>query len=255
MLLLWLSFVFTLSVLAYACVYDLKERQVSNKVWLLAYPTGIILTLTQVMLGLIDGSVVLISVLTAVFLGFVLFRSGYYGGADLKALLFIALTTPTIPLTLNPAPNLPPLPLILTIFCNSILLSLIWPLSIFALNLKDTLKGKHMFEEIQLTIPQKIGLFFTARQIPLEKLDGLRYFPAEQIEIQKRQPTRKLLRFVKAETNLTKYLKDLNTHKHLHKKGVLASPTIPTIVFFTIALAVAPVGNLFLWTVTILGAI
>jgi len=252
---LWLPFAFTLSVLAYACVYDLKERQISNKVLLLAYPTGIILTITQIAFGLIDGTIVLISVLTAVFLGFVLFRSGYYGGADLKALLFIALTTPTIPLILKPVLNLPPLPLILTIFCNSILLSLIWPLSIFVLNLKDTLKGKHLFEGIQLTLPQKIWLFFTARQTPLEKIDGLRYFPAEQIEIQKGQPSRKLLRFVKAETDLSNHLNTLNAHKYLYKNGVLASPTIPTIVFFTIALAVAPLGNLFLWIVALLGFI
>jgi hypothetical protein len=254
-LLLWLPFIFALSVLAYACVYDIKERQVSNKVWLLAYPTGIILTITQIVFGLIDGSIVLVSVLTAVFLGFVLFRSGYYGGADLKALLFIALTTPTIPLILNPALNLPPLPLILTIFCNSILLSLIWPLTIFALNLKDTLKGKHMFEEIKLALHQKIWLFFTARQTPLEKIDGLRYFSSEQIEIQNGQPSRKLLRFVKAETDQSKDLKNLHAHKYLYTKGVLASPTIPTIAVFTIALAISPLGNLFIWIVTLIGFI
>ena len=254
-LLLWLPFVFTLSVLAYACVYDLKERQVSNKVWLLAYPTGIILTITQIVLGLIDGSIVLISVLTAMFLGFVLFRSGYYGGADLKALLFIALTTPTIPPILNPILNLPPLPLILTIFCNSILLSLIWPLTIFTLNLKDTLKGKRMFEEIQLSLPQKGWLFFTSRLTPIEKMVGLRYFPSEQIEHQDGQPIRKPLRFVKAETDLSKYTNNLNTYKHLYKKGVLASPTIPTITFFTTALAITPLGNIFIWTITIIGII
>ena len=255
MLLLWLPFIFALSVLAYACVYDLKERQVSNSVWLLAYPTGTILTLTQIMLGLIDSTAVLISVLTAMFLGFVLFRSGYYGGADLKALLFIALTTPTIPHAFNPTPHLPLLPLILTVFCNSVLLSLIWPLTIFALNLKDTLKGNRLFEEIKLTLPQKIWLLFTARPISIEKLDGFRYFPSEQIELQGGQPTRKLLRFVKAETDLSNHLTTLNAHKYLYKKGVLASPTIPTIVFFIIALVAAPLGNLFLWIVALLGFI
>ncbi|MDR2719447.1 MAG: prepilin peptidase [Nitrososphaerota archaeon] len=250
-----MPFVFTLSILAYACIYDIKERQVSNKVWLLAYPTGIILTLTQIVLGSIDSTVVLVSVLSAVFLGFVLFRSGYYGGADLKALLFIALTTPTIPASLNPTLNLPPLPLILTVFCNSILLSLIWPLTIFALNLKDILKGNKLFKEIQLTLPQKTWLFFTTRQTPLEKIEGLRYFPAEQIEIQNGQTTRKLLRFVKAETDQTNNLNNLKTHKHLYKRGALASPTIPTIAFFTTALAIAPLGNLFFWAITLLGII
>ncbi|MDR0374010.1 MAG: prepilin peptidase [Nitrososphaerota archaeon] len=254
-LLMWLPFVFTLSVLTYACVYDLKERQVSNRVWLFAYSIGFIITITEIMLGLLDGAVVLVSFLVWVFLGVVLFWSGFYGGADIKALLFITLTTPTIPYTLNPILNLPPLPLILTVFCNSILLSLIWPLTIFVLNLKDTLKGNNMFEEIQLSLPQKVRLFFTARQTPLEKLNSLRYFPAEQIEIQNGQPTRKPLRVVKAETDLTTYNNDLKTHKHLYKKGVFASPTIPTIVFFTIALAIAPLGNLFFWAITLLGII
>ena len=254
-LLMWIPFVFTLSVLVYACVYDVKERQVSNRVWLFAYPTGFIITLTLVMFGLLDGVVVLVSVLSAVFLGAGLFWSGYYGGADLKALLFIALTTPMIPYTLNPTPHLPLLPLILTVFCNSVLLSLIWPLTIFGLNLKDTLKGNRLFEEIKLTLPQKIWLLFTARPIPIEKLDGFRYFPSEQIELQGGQPIRKSLRFVKAETDLSNHLNTLNAHKYLYKKGVLASPTIPTIVFFTIALVAAPLGNLFLWIAALLGFI
>jgi hypothetical protein len=112
-----------------------------------------------------------------------------------------------------------------------------------------------MFEEIKFTLPQKVRLFFTARQTPLEKLEGLRYFPAEQIEIQNGQPTRKPLRLMKAETDTTKYLNSLNAHKHLYKKDVLASPTIPTIVFFTIALTITPLGNLFFWTITLLGII
>jgi hypothetical protein len=60
---------------------------------------------------------------------------------------------------------------------------------------------------------------------------------------------------MKAETDTTKYLNNLNAHKHLYKKGVLASPTIPTIVFFTTALAITLVGNLFFWTITLTGII
>jgi hypothetical protein len=213
------------------------------------------MTIATIGFGLLESSVVLVSVFVSVVLGVVLFWSGFYGGADIKALLFIALTTPTIPIALKPILNLPPLPMILTVFCNSILLSLIWPLSIFSLNLKDTLKGNHMFEDIKLTLPQKVRLFFTARQTALEKLEGLRYFPAEQIEIQNGQPTRKPLRLIKVETDTTKHLNNLNIHKHLYKKGVLASPTIPTIIFFTIALAITPLGNLFFWAITLLGII
>jgi hypothetical protein len=60
---------------------------------------------------------------------------------------------------------------------------------------------------------------------------------------------------MKAETDTTKHLNNMKTHNHLYKKGILASPTIPTIAFFTIALAITPLGNLFFWTITLLGII
>jgi len=247
LLLVWGSFVFALSVLVYACVFDLKERQVSNRVWVLACPTGFMLTLVLVVFGFIDGWVVVVSVLSAVFLGVGLFWSGYYGGADLKALLFIALTTPTIPLTLNPASGLSALPVVLTVFCNSTLLALVWPLAIFVLNLTDLLKGKPMFKDIKLTLRQKGWLLFTARLLPLDKFGGLRYFPAETAAVvseEDNKPTRKLLHLVKAETDLQKYIDNLKKHSELYPNGVLASPTIPTLVFVTLALAITPLGNL-----------
>jgi hypothetical protein len=126
---------------------------------------------------------------------------------------------------------------------------LIWPLSIFVLNLADLVKGKSLFEEIHLTLRQKVWLLFTVRRISLTKFEGLSYFPAEIVVIaceeEGGKPAKKLLRFVKAETNLQKYLDTLKEHSRLYPNGVLASPTIPTMVFFTIALALVPVMNLF----------
>jgi len=257
-LLLWLPFVFVLGVLVCVCVFDVRERVVSDWVWVFVYPVGFVLTFVLVGFGLLDWVVVLVSGLCSLFLGVGLFWSGYYGGADLKALVFIALTAPSIPVVFGPVLNLPELPLILTVFCNSVLLSLTWPLTIFTLNLKDALKGKRMFEDIQLSWSQKVWLFFTSRLTPIEKMVGLRYFPSEQLVFQEDDgglPIRKHLRFVKAETDLSKYTNDLNTYKHLYKKGVLASPTIPTIVFFTIALAITPLGNIFIWAIILIGII
>ena len=156
------------------------------------------------------------------FLGSVLFCSGFYGSADAKALIFIGLTLPASPHTLNPALGLSALPVILAVFCFSSILSLIWSLSIFSLNLKDLLlKRKTLFEGIQLTLRQKIWLLFTVRLTPLDKLGGLRYFPAETVAIQEEgdnKPTRKLLRFVKAETNLQKYQDTLGAQRTISKR-------------------------------------
>ncbi|MDR0461086.1 MAG: prepilin peptidase [Nitrososphaerota archaeon] len=240
---MWVPFVFALSVLGYVSVLDFKTRRVSNWIWLFAYPIGCAMTLVSVAFNLVELSVVLVSLVVSLFLGLGLCCSGFYGSADAKALIFIGLTIPTIPHALNPALGLSALPVVLTTFCLSAILSLIWPLFIFSLNLKDLLKRKTMFEGIQLTLRQKIWLLFTSRLIPLDKLGVLRYFPAETVAIPKEaggKPARKLLRFVKAETNLKKYIDNLKEHSELYQNGVLASPTIPAMIFFTLALVIVP---------------
>lgn len=258
LLMMWMPFIFGLSILTYVSVLDFKTRRVSNWVWIFAYPIGCTITLTNIIFNIIDVQTVLISVLCALFLGFALLCSGFYGSADAKALIFIGLTLPTIPLTFSPPLGVSALPIILTVFCNSAILSLVWPLSIFVLNLKDCFKGKNMFEEIQLTPRQKVWLLFTARLIPLTKLDGFWYFPSETAVIQEEnnnKPNRKLLRLVKTETKIKKHIDNLKEHRELYKKGVLASPTIPTTVFFTAALVMAPLGNLLLLAATLFGGV
>jgi len=241
---MWVPFIFALSVLTYASVHDFRKREVSNWIWLLAHPIGCIITIAGLAFNLLNVQTVLASFGISMILSVVLLYTGFYGSADVKALIFIGLTLPTLPITLNPILNVPALPLILTVFCNSAILSMVWPLFIFILNLKDIVKGKQLFEGINLTIREKVLLLFTTRCMPLEKLEkSLRYFPAEEVVLQEGKPNRKLLYFVKAETDLKKHLDHLKEHSELYQKGVLASPTIPTLVFFTVALALVPFGN------------
>jgi len=256
-LLMWVPFIFTLSVLTFASVLDFKKRTVPNWVWLFAYPIGCIMTLTELAINLIDVQTVLVSFGVSLLLGAVLLYTGFYGGADIKALVFIGLTTPTLPLMLNPVLNVPALPLVLVVFCNSAILSMIWPLSIFILNLKDIVKGKQLFDGLNLTIREKILLLFTTRRIPIDELEkSPRYFPAEEVVLQEDgKPTKKVLYLMKAETNLSKHVNNLKEHPELCKKGVLTSPTIPSITFFTIALTTAPIGTLLFWIITFLGII
>ncbi|MDR0461672.1 MAG: prepilin peptidase [Nitrososphaerota archaeon] len=255
---MWIPFGFVLGILAYVSVLDLRKREASNWVWLFAYPIGCAMTLTDWTLNLIDMQTILVSFLVSLVLGAVLLYVGFYGGADVKALIFVGLTLPTLPVVFSPVLGVPALPLILVVFCNSALLSMVWPLSIFILNLKDSLQGKFLFEGIKLSMREKVLLLFTARHIPLEELEkkSLRYFPAEEVVLQEDgKPTRKLLHFVKAEANVSKYLDNLKEHENLYKKGVFASPTIPSIVFFTLALVTTPLGSLFFWAITLFGVI
>ena len=221
-------------------------------------PIGCAMTLTNIVFNAADVSTVLASFAASILLGLILFFSGFYGNADIKALIFVGLTIPTVPLTLNPALGMSALPLVLLMFCNLTILSLVWPLAIFILNTKDLLtKRTRMFEGIKLSVRQKFWLLFTARLVPLNKLGDLRYFPAETIVTQEEtdKPHRQMLRFVKAETNLKKYTDNLKEHSDLYPNGVLASPTIPTMVFFTVALALVPLVNIAFFIVTLVGVI
>ncbi len=252
-LLMLVQYVFALGVLIYASMLDFRKREVSNRVWIFAYPIGCALTLAALVFDSLNIHTIVLSLGFSIAIGFVLLYFGFYGGADAKALIFVGLTVPTLPFNFSPILGAPVLPPVLTMFCNSVLLSMVYPLSVFILNLKDALKGNNMFEEIKVTTHEKLLLLFTARRIKLDKLEkSLMYFPSERVVIQEGKPTRKLLHFIKAEADLSTYFENLKENKELYKKGVLASPTIPFIVFFTFALALAPLGNLIIWTITCL---
>jgi archaeal preflagellin peptidase FlaK len=140
LLLSLLQYAFALGVLVYASICDLKTREVSNWVWILACPAGFALTMVAVASSALNVETVILSVGVSLGLGFVLLYFGFYGGADAKALIFVALTFPAYPTAFNPLLGDTALPPVLTIFCNSVLLSLIFPLSVFALNARDILK-------------------------------------------------------------------------------------------------------------------
>jgi Flp pilus assembly protein protease CpaA len=241
---MWVPFIFVLSVLTYVFVLDFKTRTVSNWVWVFAYPIGCAITLVNIVFNLVDVGVVLVSFGCSMFLGLGLLCLGFYGGADAKAFIFLGLSLPVVPFAFSSALGVPALPVVLMVFCTSAILSLIWPSSIFVLNLKDLfVMRKTMFDGISLTIRQRVWLFFTARKVPIEKLGGLGYFPAEQVVLLEGEPTRVLVHFVKAETNLEKYWDNLLSYDELYRGGVLASPTIPSTCFLWVALVV-----LFLWS-------
>lgn len=245
-LLMWVPFIFVLSVLTYVFVFDFKTRTVSNWVWIFAYPIGCAMTLVNIVFNLVDVSAVLVSFGCSLFLGLGLLCSGFYGSADAKALVFLGLSLPVVPFVFSSVLGVSVLPVVLVVFCASAILSLVWPLSIFILNLKDLfVMRKTMFDGISLTVREKGWLFFTARKVSIEKLGGLGYFPAEQVVLLEGEPTRVLVHFVKAETNLEKYWNNILSYGELYRGGVLVSPTIPSICFLVIALAILPLGNLF----------
>ena len=78
-----------------------------------------------------------------------------------------------------------------------------------------------MFEYMHLTVQESMRLLFTTIKIIIEKLENtLAYFPLETVVNQNGKPTRKILRFVRAETDLSQLLAILKANKHMYMRGV-----------------------------------
>ena len=98
----YLSVAVTLLFLTIAAYFDLKTREVPDKVWVAYAPIGLALTIfrtyTQPSLLILTAASIALSIL----IGFGLVFFGLSGGADAKALMCLGLTLPLPPDIVNP---------------------------------------------------------------------------------------------------------------------------------------------------------
>jgi len=229
-----LRFSISSAFLAYALVCDVMKREVPDQVWLVSIPACLLLDCVAVSLGNTDLASILVSLGIALLIGSLLCFLGFYGGADAKALLLISAATPSyLPGASLFAMNVLPLPILFVFFCST-LFSSSYPLTVLTLNLVDFLRGERLLQGIEGSWLGRLVLYATARRVKLEDMRGsLRYFPAEKVVVEDGKARRKPLYFVHAEANLDEQVEKLEEHKELLNDGVLASPTIPMIVFLT----------------------
>ena len=128
--------------LLYACHSDLKNRRVSNQVWLPMIGIGVVLALLDFIdRGFISFLNLGLSVMLISAFVYVLFKMGAFGGADAKAIISLSIVVPTfhsirlfehsIPLA-----GIPPLNLFaFSTFGNALILTSVIPFSIFIYNL------------------------------------------------------------------------------------------------------------------------
>jgi len=244
----WVSYVFALTVLTYASICDLKTREVSNRLWVAAWPAGFALSVLNIVFGDLTVSALAISAGISVILGVPTAYFGLFGGADMKALIFIGLTVPAYPrgmrMFLGDPIGIPAV----TVIMNAYIFCIFYPLAIFSANALDMLRRRSIFSGVEAGLMDKAILMFTTRKVSLESLErGLHYFPAEVLVEEGGRIFRKPVRLIHAEANLEPILEKIRGNRHLFRDGVLASPTIPLLIPFTIALLLLPLGNIPLW--------
>jgi preflagellin peptidase FlaK len=236
-------FVVCLVSLGFGSVQDFSTREVSNWVWVVSVPICLFLDGLDMYLGNIPVSTLLASLGVSLLVGISLFYFGFFGGADAKALLLIAAAFPSyvyMPgLLLARVLFLP----LVFVFFTATVLSAFYPLSILLLNLSDLRRGRHLLEGVEVGHWfGKLILYATVRKVSLERLHkSLKYLPAEKVVLQDGKPVRRPVYFVGAEADVDGLVKELEAQGDLFREGILASPTIPMVVFLAVGFVSANV--------------
>ena len=209
--------------------------------WLASFPPIAALLSLSVLWGEVPPIMAASSLALMAAISAAAYFTGLAGGADAIAFMLLGAALPSypegLPLLGDPL-NQPAF----AALCNSLLSTAPIPLMNLALNLREAAKGRDPLRGIRVRgAAERLLLMLTARRVGLDDLKrGLYYFPAERLEGGVRVP----LLFPRAEWDFTDLLSEMEARREIYADGVLATPTLPMIVFLTIGLALTPLGNL-----------
>jgi len=245
----------SLSFLSYASWSDWKNREVSNKVWIVFAPLAFALTTVQYVLfaqWLLFYYAVCFAVTFV--LSTVLFYAGAFGGADAKALICLALALPYYPVYL--LPNLTffssILPLPITVFSNAVLLaafSAVYALlrnSLWKLRTEAKLFAGFENESVW----RKILVLITGYKVELATLErSAHVYPLEDIAAKETgEDERRLLVFPKDETRETIVARILSAGREGKiQNDVWITPGLPLLIFITAGLIIALLFGDIVW--------
>ena len=230
------------AVLVLASYQDLKTREIDDRIWLYAAPVGAVLTVVEYFTT--PGYPLLLALFSVgltVALAFGIFYAGLYGGADAKALIFIAVT---MPVYLFASTTLSPF-YPLTILGNGLALSLLLIPTLLVVNLVWKVRRGSLFDGISATTGQKVLALFTGMKVKPSTAMSINFNLIEKVgkgeEGEEREERRR-----KGE----RYLKLFNTVEDTDEVKVIpkgaeyvwVTPAIPMIVFFLIGYVLALVG-------------
>jgi preflagellin peptidase FlaK len=198
------------AMLIFTSYLDLKKREVEDKVWLIFGGIGAVLQAFELWYGDVSGLWLAISLILAATIGMGLFFFGFYGGADGKALIVLALLVPIF-YPQNGIYTLAPL----MVLSNGVLISVFLPFVMLILNSVRILRGQKIFEGFNETPIRKL----TACLLGYKQLGNPRSF---QFSMEKSSENGKKFDFAMLQD-------DFET-----RAGTWVTPGIPLLVFFAI---------------------
>lgn len=240
----------SLVFLVIAAVYDLRVREVPDKVWLGYGLIALAITALRLYSGFESIYPMTISIVSSVILSVVMAHLGVFGGADAKALICLSVAVPLVPVGFRYvvlwflAPFFP-----LIILALGYLLSFSMILFFTIRNICDYLRyGTSMFDGFHdESFVKKIFVVLTGYRCQLEVVKAARFlYPMERIVHSKEGLRRRFdLSFGIAEekdASLSSFLKGLPSVGN--PSIIWVTPGLPMIVFFLLAVIVVIVANL-----------
>jgi preflagellin peptidase FlaK len=246
-----LAFVF----LSIASWCDYKYREVPDTVWILFAPSGLVLSLSHIVLT--QAYSLIITLLTSLLIisgvSIILFYVGAFGGADAKALICLSITLPFPPISLKPLLGVNAPLFVWSIFDNALLVSSLSSVFLLVYNILWRVKTRvRLFEGLgHESFYKKLLAMITGYKVDLSKFKkDSHLIPLEEIsESEDGAVTRRLKVFAKIDsdvnaTNIEKFSGKLDS-------GVWVTPGLPFVIFITIGLVASLFfGDLIIWLAT-----
>ncbi len=244
----------SLIILTYASWSDWKNREVSNKVWMVFAPLAFALTAVQYLFFAREllFYFALSFPITAV-IATVLFYAGAFGGADAKALMCLALALPYYPIYLPSSAAFfsPILPL--TVFSNAVLLAAFTVVYALLRNSLWKLRtGSRLFAGFENeSVWRKILALVTGYKVEIATLEkkNAHVYPLEDFATKETgEDERRLLLFPKDETQETIVARLLSAGREGKiQNGVWVTPGLPLLIFITAGLLIALLFGDIVW--------
>jgi preflagellin peptidase FlaK len=239
---------------ALGSIFDLRTREVDDRVWLAYGPIGLALTAGRLLMD--PSALVLtgISIALTTLFSFALFYFGLFGGADAKAIICLGVTLP-LPPTVFPTvlgyahPFFPVVALIVGFLCSALLG--VW--FGFRNLVRYVAERGHMFEGLEKESSwKKVSALFLGYRADLSKLrDTFYLYPMEEIVKDDSGSRRALKLYSSAETDREPLVSEFSeSFNRLGFTGkVWVTPGLPMLVFILIGLLIALVFGdvLFSW--------
>jgi len=228
--------------LIYSSWRDIVSREVSDRVWMVFYPVGLLLTVIRLVAQIGSWQLILLSIAFTVAISLLLPYLGLWGGADGKGFICFALMNPVIPaLGGNLLHIVDPLfPIV--VFSNAYVASLIAVLYPVQRNLR-TQRGHTLFEGLEHeSLLHKATAFLTGYRVRIDELESKPYlFLLESVHVQESKVERNLGFTFRVDLDYSKQLAEVKRASELGllPGGIWASPGLPFLVFVTLGLGIS----------------